>query len=103
MDTEEEVKQYLKMAFWDSTVDAELLYNILHNKSTTVEGITIDKIYLRLLESYSWYTILDIITLERVNEILSEKIVSKIWNKALRMRYEYARKLLSTEALPLAR
>ena len=92
---QEEVKKYLKQAFWDRAVDTELLNSVLQKKIASFEGITLEKIYLRLLESYSWYTILDIISSECIDEILADSIVSKIWNKPLRLKYKYAGALLS--------
>ena len=92
---QEEVKKYLKQAFWDRAVDTELLNCVLQKKIASFEGITLDKIYLRFLESYSWYTILDIISSECIDEILADCIVSKIWNKPLRLKYKYAGALLS--------
>ena len=95
---QEEVKKYLKQAFWDRAVDANLLNRVLQKEITSFDGITLDKIYLRLLQSYSWYTILDIVNSERIDEILAEGIVSKIWNKPLRLKYKYAGALLSLHA-----
>ena len=92
---QEEVKKYLKQAFWDRAVDTELLNRVLQKKIASFEGITLEKIYLRLLESYSWYTILDILSPECIDEILAEEIVSKIWNKPLQLKYKYAGTLLS--------
>ena len=92
---EEQVKKYLKQAFWDRVVDCEYLYDVLIKKVEDSKEITREKIYLRLLESYSWYTILDIVGSDCINEILAEDIVSKIWNKPLRVKYDYARALLS--------
>jgi len=85
---------YIKPLFWDYDVTEEILDEILRGKLQEFKGITQSKIYSRLVESYSWYQILKIIDSTQIVEILSDDIISKIWNKPLQKRYQYAQGLL---------
>lgn len=95
-----EINKHLSQLFWDIDIELETIIDILNGKITNYKSVDAAKIYLRLLESYNWHTILQIIELNQINEILSEKIIKKIWNKPLRQRYETASRLFQQFSLP---
>jgi hypothetical protein len=90
----EAVLNLLKEVYWDRKVDKECLYNVLNKKQDEYEGITLAHIYSRLLQSYSWYTIIDIIGASRISDILAEEMLANIWNKDLRAKYQNAKRIL---------
>ncbi|TAF74493.1 MAG: hypothetical protein EAZ53_08905 [Bacteroidetes bacterium] len=91
----EEKKKYLKKAFWDRQISGDELLAILEKRMEASHDVTLPKLYVRLLETYNWYTILNLISYDQRIEIVSEKFTNKIWNKPIRTRFEYARRLLS--------
>ncbi len=90
----EAVLDLLKQIYWDRNVARENIYMILNKEQDEYNGITLAHIYSRLLQSYSWYTILDIVGLNQVPDILAEEVLSTIWNKDLRIKYQNARRIL---------
>lgn len=96
----EEKKKYLKKAFWDREICGDDLLAILEKRMETSHDVTLAKLYVRLMETYNWYTILKLISFNQRIEIISEEFTNKIWNKPLRTRFEYARRLLSNKTLP---
>ena len=84
----------LKQLFWDNSISEDILQKILNNEIEEFQGITRQKIYVRLLESFQWYQILSLIKKNQIEEILSDEVITKIWNNPLRQRYEYARRFL---------
>ena len=48
----------------------------------------------RVLESFPWFTIMELFTPRQVKELLSEEVVGKLRSPALRRQYGYARKRL---------
>jgi len=62
-----------------------------------------DRIYQRLLETFSWYKILEIVPRAQINEALEEKIVNKIWYKGIKERYKNAGRILREITLSSSR
>ena len=95
-------KAYLKKAFWDTNCKADDLLLILYKKNTQIADITLERLYLRLLESYSWHRLVDIVPKEQLQEMLSGDIIEKLRSEKLRNRYINVAALLRREALSSA-
>jgi len=99
----EEIKRHLKMAFWDVNYSVDTLYDILTKKIENEGSMSKDRIYQRLLETFSWYKILEIVPRAQINEALEEKIVNKIWYKGIKERYKNAGRILREITLSSSR
>lgn len=86
-------KKYLSQLFWDKNIPFEIILEILNGKTNSYKSVDSTKIYIRLLESYNWHVILQILNPHQIKEILSDNVIKKIWNKPLRKRYEIASRL----------
>ena len=88
-------KAYLKKAFWDSNFESDDLFLLLCKQRQEVGGLTLEKLYLRLLETYSWHKLIDIVPQDRLSEMLAMDIVMKLRSAKLRERYTRVAELLT--------
>lgn len=88
-----EIKQRLKMAFWDYNYTADELYDVLYH-DVQIGYLTKARIYQRLLETFSWYKILELIPREKLGEMLTDEIIQRLRFKWLQIRYQHVRELL---------
>jgi hypothetical protein len=93
--SQEKKKELLSRIFWDKTTDVDYAMELLNGAP---ERFPEDRtnLYCRLLTTYDWYTLLNLITVERLKqEALSESVVGRLFPKELREKYRYAREVLS--------
>ncbi len=91
--SETEIKQHLKQAFWDYNYSSEDLYAVLYRQKQ-ISFLDKDHIYQRLLETYSWYKIINILTIDQIQEALSENIIRKLRAKPLQNIYYHVSRIL---------
>ena len=94
-----QIKAKLKQAYWDSNYTPDDLYSLLINNVHQIDGLTREKLCIRLLETYSWYNILDIVPKDRIGELANTNIISKLRNNTLKKRYEFISQLLHNTPL----
>ncbi len=92
--TPKEKKKLLLNAFWDKNIDADQLYNFINGKIKTIPLIDQKTIFIRLLSTYDWYTLIKLFPLKVLKESLSDDILNSLYPKELKKKYQYARKLL---------
>jgi len=93
--SEEKKKILLSRVFWDKTTDIDYAVELLNGAPERFPGDRTN-LYCRLLTTYDWYTLLNLITVDTLkHEALSESVVGLLFPKELRKKYEYARKVLS--------
>ena len=81
-------------AFWDVELDAEQLGRLLRGEIERIGHIDRVSLYRRLLMTYDWYTLLNLIPPDRLREALGEPVLKGIHPASLRDRYLYARNVL---------
>ena len=96
---EQQRKVYLKKAFWDTNCSSDDLSLILEKKKQNVMGVTLAKLYLRLLETYSWHKLIDIVPEEQLQEMLSDDIINNLRSEKLRIRFHNVAELLRRSTL----
>ncbi|MFH0992207.1 MAG: hypothetical protein V1799_19580 [bacterium] len=85
----------LRKIFWDYTFSEEELQDLLAGKRERVGHLDREGLYARLLTSWKWYDILDLVGIEHVDELLSDAVLRRIHSKALREKYVAVKRLLS--------
>ena len=94
--TQKEKKRLLVQAFWDQKVEGEALLSVIsapHSRALS-RGPDRIQVFVRLLSTYDWYTLLKLIPKSALAEALSEEVLTRLYPKELRENYEYARKRL---------
>jgi len=70
--TIDEKKQLLGRAFWDRDIDTEVLYAFVNGEIDSIPLIFPKSIYLRLLSTYDWYTLLSLLPMETLEKAMTE-------------------------------
>lgn len=91
------------MAFWDVNYSPDDLYAILTKEKEQVNYMTIERLYVRLLETYSWYKLLELVPKAQWIDLLDESVIQKLRFEQLKARYRNVAKLLRRSALSFAR
>ena len=101
--SEDEIKKKLKAAFWDVNISADELYEILKS-DCDFKKFHVDKksIYCRILNTYGWYTILKIFSLQEIKSMLKDDVLIKLFPKSLKTKYQYVRRVLFEQPLSSA-
>lgn len=92
--SKEKIKEILKTVFWDVNVTSNELYMVFNKEKKEINNIDIYKIYSRLLNSYDWYKLLNLLYKNRLEEALNDKVLEMLWPENLVKRYKYARRIL---------
>ena len=90
----DEKKQLLGKAFWDRHIDPDLLYAFVNGEIDSVPLMYPKNIYLRLLSTYDWYTLLSLLPMETLEKAMSDDVLDSLFPKTLSRKYRYARQLL---------
>jgi hypothetical protein len=92
--TREEKIKLMKSLMWDYKYSPEECLEVLEGKRKTVGHYTEETLFRKLLESYSWFTILEILSIERISELLTDKVIQSLRMPSMRKAYQYVRKKL---------
>ena len=86
---------------WDYTISADEVENVLRGKIESIGHYNKQAIFIKLLESYSWFTIVQLFTPVELRQLLSDNVIKKLRFKSLRTKYEFVQKRLQ-QIVPLA-
>ena len=81
--------------FWDYEVSEEELQALLDNKIYQAGIVSRQRLFVRILESWSWYTILKNLDRSILQELLTDPVLMELRDEQLRENYLYARQVLS--------
>ena len=93
--TKDEKDKILFRLFWDIEIRQTDADQLLEEKFQTIEDIQSQQFFGRLLTSCDWYTLLKLIPPAKLNLILSDPILDRLYPKDLKDNYIYARDVLS--------
>ena len=93
--SQDKKKQLLSKTFWDKHIDVNYALRLLKGEPERFQHDRAN-LYRRLMSTYDWYTILDLIPVDQLRDVaLSEPVVGQLFPKELREKYRYARDVLS--------
>jgi len=93
--TTSEKEKILSRLFWDLEISQMDVDELLDEKFRTIENIESQQFFSRLLTSCNWYTLLRLMPPKKLQSILSNPILNKLFPKDLKEKYIYAREVLS--------
>ncbi len=91
----------MRSLMWDYNIPPEHCLEVLEGKREMAGHYTEAALFRKLLESFSWYTILSIIPPERILQLLTDNTIQSLRFKSLKTRYEFIRTRLQ-KSLPTA-
>ena len=98
---EVERQKLLRQLLWDYSISSEDIEAVLTGEKKSAGHFNREMIFLKLIESYSWFTILQLITPSEIKHLLTNKVIRKLRSPALKKKYEFVQKRLQ-QTLPAA-
>lgn len=91
--TDEELKVILKRVVWDYNISGDDLLEIYKGN---MEGRGVNQVQLKakLLNTYSWYKLVDMLGYNETVSLLKEDIIKMLWSKSLRLTYTHVKSIL---------
>lgn len=84
----------LNQVLWDYNISAKDIDAVLTGRKESAGHYNREKIFRKLLESYSWFTILQLIPPHDVKLLLTNQVINKLRSQSLRNKYEFVRERL---------
>lgn len=91
---EQEIKNILSKINWDTPISSDELYRIFTGAESQIGGIDKNWIYLRILNTFNWYTVLKIIPEKELPLLLSDDVINNLFPRQLRIKYQHVRSAL---------
>lgn len=92
---------YMRSLMWDYNIPPEHCLEVLEGKRDRAGHYTEETLFRKVVESYRWFTILEILPPSRVLELLTDQFLVSLRFKSLSERYEFIREELR-RYLPVA-
>lgn len=86
---------------WDYDISIDELERLINGHSSKAGHYTLETLFIKMASGLPWFTIVEILGAEKINELLTDDVIQKIWPKSVRNKYSYVRKRLQ-EALPVS-
>jgi hypothetical protein len=90
----EKREEILRLLVWDYKITTDEIDAVLKGQKESAGHFTRSSIFLRLIESFPWFTVLSILTPEDVRDLLTRDVIKKIRSPYLRSKYEFIRQRL---------
>jgi hypothetical protein len=84
----------LKQILWDYNISAEDIDAVLLGDLKQAGHYNQEMIFLKILESYSWFTILQLFSPIQIKYLLTNKVIKKLRSPSLRIKYEFVQQRL---------
>ena len=79
---------------WDYNISPEHCLDVLEGKRKEAGHYKEDTLFRKMIESYRWFTILEILTIERITQLLTQDVINSLRFKSLKKSYEFIRQRL---------
>lgn len=84
----------LNQVLWDYNISAKDIDAVLMGRKERAGHYNREQIFRKLLESYSWFTILQLIPPHDIKFLLTNQVINKLRSPSLRNKYEFVRERL---------
>lgn len=95
-----EKNKLLSRLIWDYNIPADDIVAVLKGEKSRAGHYSREMLFRKLLESYSWFTIIQLLTPAEIQQMLTPQVISKLRSASLRQKYEFVQKRLS-QTLPV--
>ena len=95
-----ERKNILHQLMWDYNIPSENIDDVIKGKKISAGHYTREMIFQKMIESYPWFTILQLYTPAEIKTLLTSKTITKLRSPSLRLKYEFVQQRLQ-EVIPI--
>ena len=83
MNQKEQIRIYEQLS-WDYNISPEDIESVIKGEKEGIGHFTRETLFIRMLETYPWFTILKLFTVEEVQKLLTVRVVSRLRSPSLR-------------------
>ncbi|MZP57198.1 MAG: hypothetical protein GT600_17325 [Bacteroidales bacterium] len=80
-----------KQLSWDYNISPVDIKSVLKGDKASAGHFTQEMLFIRMLETYPWFTILQVLNVYDIKKLLTTRVVSKLRSASLREKYEFVR------------
>lgn len=91
----------LKQILWDYNISVEDIEAVLQGDKKQAGHYNQEMIFLKILESYPWYTILQLFSPLQIKDLLTNQVIQKLRSPSLRQKYGFVQQRLQ-QVIPTA-
>ncbi len=92
----------LSQMLWDYNIATEDIEAVLKGEKKRVGHYTSEMLFQKMLESYSWFTVVQLLGPNEIKNLLTNQVINKLRSPSLRQKYEFVQKRLS-QIIPTTR
>lgn len=93
-----ELSALLRPVLWDTGLDIAEAIALIEQKKKEIRGVTADDLYRKLLMSYNWYRLVEVLGMEYLqNHVLRDPVIERLFPESMKKRYAYVRTILLSE------
>ncbi len=86
--------KFLSQIMWDYNIPVADIEALLSGRKEIAGHYTRKSLFKKLLESYSWYTILQVFTPVEINNLLTDDTINGLRSPSLKKKYGFVKKRL---------
>jgi hypothetical protein len=90
----------LQKVVWDYNIPVAEVIDLLEGEQSMTGHLNRSKLFIRILESFPWFTITELFSPEQIRILLEPGVIRKLKSPALRKKYEFIFKRLQ-EIIPV--
>lgn len=91
----------LKQILWDYNISIEDIEAVVRGDKKQAGHYNQEMIFIKILESYPWYTILQLFSPIQIKYLLTNEVIKKLRSPSLRIKYEFVQQRLQ-QVIPSA-
>lgn len=95
-----ERNRILHQLMWDYNIPSEDIDAVIKGEKESVAHYTREILFQKILESYPWFTILQLYSPEEIKALLTSDTIKKLRSPSLRLKYEFVQQRLQ-EIIPI--
>lgn len=92
---QEQRYELLRSMMWDYSIPVADIDDVLTGKKKHAGHYTRQSLFVKMLETYPWFTIIRFFTIGEIKELLTPGAIKKLRMPSLQRKYEFVQKRLS--------
>lgn len=89
-----EKRKIFRQILWDYNIPEEDIEAVFDGRKAMAGHYTRDLLFRKILETYPWFTILQLFTPAEIQDMLTGEVIEKLRVPSLRPQYEFVQKRL---------
>ena len=86
-----ERKELLRQVMWDYNIPIDDIDALVSGQVPLAGHYTREQLFKKILETFPWYTVMNIFPLTGIKLMLTEDLISSLKSQSLKRYYEYVR------------